>query len=193
MSTLNAWVIQETLRQEKKINIPWLQRTFSVSYLQAKEILAELESRGWVLRAADRRSWRVMSRNLFLRPLDTSETEALCEALTVDCLSALERLQQADGMGVTYKDLEMAVRGETDTREALRALTKLKLVFRSQNFLYYSCISLRESRALVQAVRQRLRNESARGHRDEKTELAEFRQLLWQAIQDATGEDDEDG
>lgn len=192
MSTLNAWVIQEALKQEKKITIAWLQHTFSVSYLQAREILAELESRGWVFRSADRRSWRVMTRNLFLRRLDLSETEALCEALTTDCLSALERLQQADGMGVSHKELEMAVRGETDTREAIRALTKLKLIFRSQKMLYYSRISERESRALVAAVRQRLRNESARGHRDEEKELAEFRQLLWQAIQDATGEDDEE-
>ena len=192
MSTLNAWVIQETLKQAEIINVPWVQHTFSVTYLQAKDMVTEMERRGWLFRTMDRRGWRVMTANLFLRRLDSSETDTLCEALTSDCLSALECLQKAAGEGVTFEDLENAVRGTTDTREAIRTLTDLKLIFCSHKQSYYSCISVRESRALTRAVRRRQREESSRGHRDEDADLAEFRDALWDAIQDADSDDEDE-
>lgn len=192
MSTLNAWIIQEALKQEEIINVPWVQHTFSVSYLQAKDMVAEMERRGWLFRTADRRGWRVMTANLFLRRLEPSETAALCEALTADCISALARLQEAEGEGVSFEELKNAVHGITDTRAAIRALTALRLIFCSHKQLYYSCISTRESRALARAVHCRQRQEASRGHRDEELELAEFRDMLWHAIQEATGDDEDE-
>lgn len=191
MRTLNGWVIQEALKQEKRINVPWVQVTFSVPYLQAKEMLAEMEGRGWVQRSPGRVDWRVIHRNLFLRHLDPSETEVLCANLTADCLAALDRLQKADGMRVSYADLAEVVRGEADTREAIRVLSKLKLIFYARNTHYYSCIPAHENRALTVALRRHLRRESAGGLRDDEETLAVFRRMLWRAIQASTAAADD--
>ena len=191
MSALDAWIIQETLKQEKIVNVPWVQHTFSVSYLQAKDMVAEMERRDWLSRTADRRGWRVMTEDLFLRRLDLSETETLCEELTAECLSVLECLQKAEGGGVPYEVLKDAVHGSTDTNEALHTLAKLKLVFCSHEQLYYSCISTRESRALTRALRRRQRREAIRGRRDEEAELTEFRQMLWRMIRAANADEEE--
>ena len=191
MSNLNALAIQEALKQVKAINIPWLQHTFSVNYSTAKEMMAELERRGWVVRSTDGRSWRVYPSRLCLRRLAPEETEALCEGITTDCISALERLREAAGTGVTKTMLERAVRGATDTEEAIRALRKLKLLYHHKG-MYYSCISVRENWALTCAARQYMRSSSARGKRDDEAEKEEFRRLLWMAADDVEDADDDE-
>ena len=191
MSTLNAWVIQEALKQVKVVHIPWLQYTFSVTYSVAKEILAEMERRGWVVRSADGHSWRVYPSRLYLRRLDPSETEVLCEAITTDCISALDCLREAEGNGVAKKELERAVRGAADTEEAIRTLRKMKLLYHHQG-LYYCCISMRENWALTHAARQYMRTTSTRGQRDEVAEREEFRRLLWAVADDCCDDDDDD-
>ena len=190
MSKLNAWIIQETLKQEKIINVPWVQHTFSVSYFRAKDMVMEMERRGWLLRTDDRSGWHVITANLFLRRLDPSETDTLCEEMTADCLTGLECLQKAAGTGIPYDVLEDAVHGATDTQEVIRTLLKLNLMFCSHEQLYYSCISTRESRALARAIRRRLRREAIRGRRDDEQEMSEFRTLLWNAIQAADSDDE---
>lgn len=191
MSTLNALVIQETLKQIRTVTIPWLQHTFSVNYSVAKEMMAEMERRGWVVRSADRRSWRVYPSRLRLRRLDPSETETLCEAITTDCISALDCLREAGGAGVTKADLERAVRGATDTEEAIRALRRVQLLYYHKG-LFYCCISKRENWALTRAARQYMRSSATRGQRDDAAEKEEFRRLLWEVAADTGGVDEDE-
>lgn len=156
MQNLNAWMIQDALKQVKRIDIPWLQYTFGLPYSTAKWMMEQLEMRGWAVRSADRRYWRVQTKKLCLRRLEPSECPVLSEKLTLDCLSALECLQQADGAPVTYSKLEDAVRGAHDTAEALRILLALRLVFEHKQ-LYFSCISSKEIGSLTAIARKLIR------------------------------------
>ena len=189
MSKLNAWMIQETLKTVKKINIAWLQDIFSLPYSSAKEMMAELERRGWVVRGADRRYWRVCPGGFFLRHLDASEYDALRENMTPDCVSAMECLRQKGASGATRAQIECAVRGVTDTDEAIRALKKLQLIH-YVNGLYYSRISLRENRILTNAVQSytRLCSMWERRGREEKPE--EFARLMSKGDHDLNDDND---
>ena len=191
MSTLNAMTIQEALKAVRVIHIPWLQHTFAISYTEAKRMMAELERRGWVVRSADRRYWRVHPSRLCLRRLDVSETDTLCENVTLDCVSALECLREARGKGLTRKQLEHAVHGATDTEEAIRALTRLNLIY-YHGGLYYSRIPRRDNFALTTAVRRYTYSGNARGHRDGKAEAEDFRRILWETYNGYKDGDEEE-
>ena len=191
MSKLTGWVIQETLRGVPKINIPWLQHTFSINYTQAKAILVELALRGWVVPAADGRYWRVRSNRLFLRHLELEETDSLHEKLTNDCVSALECLREEDGMWATRKQLERAVRGPSDTVQAIRALTGMKLI-RHVGERYYCRISRLENHALCHAATTAMRLSTVDGVRNVEVERTNFRALLWGAIEGTVPLDDDE-
>jgi hypothetical protein len=177
MSQLNAWDIQAILKKERRITLPWVQHTFQTTYSDAVWMLEQMELRGWVEPVGDGCHWQVNRKALCLRRLKKSECAALFEHLTVDCVAALDCLREAHGKPVTAKKVEAAVHGRTDTVEALRVLTDLKLVFFHKEY-GFSTISSAESLALTTAVRSCLRRRiSERYAPEEAVEL--FQKTLW--------------
>lgn len=180
MSQLDAWVIQETLKKQRHITLPWVQYTFQVPYSNAVWMMEQLELRGWVAPTGDGRNWQVNHEALCLRRLEKSECAALLEQLTADCVSALDCLREAQGNPVTAKMVEAAVRGRTDTVEALRVLTELNLIFFHKEY-GFSTISTAENRALTITARACIRRRISTRYTEEEA-VEYFRKLLWENI-----------
>lgn len=187
MSQLNAWVIQETLKKEKRITQPWVQYTFQVPYSTAVWMVEQMVLRGWAEAEEDGCHWRVNHKNLRLRHLQKTECDDLFKLLTKDCLSALDCLREQRGKPTTAKTIEAAVRGRSDTVEAIRTLLQLNLIYLEGEYVF-STISRRESWALACAVRTcSNRRVSSLCAPDEVVE--HFRKILW----DHLGGDESDG
>lgn len=191
MSQLNAWMIQEALKKERRITLPWVQHTFQTTYSDAVWMMEQMELRGWVEPKGDGRYWQVNRKNLCLRRLKKNECAALLEKLTTDCVSALDCLREAQGKPVTVKMVEAAVHGRSDTEAALRVLTELKLIFFHKEY-GFPTISAAESRALCITVRTCLRRRIDERYTPEEA-VKRFRKLLWDTLAKAgTGEPCED-
>ena len=180
MSQLNAWVIQETLKKERQITLPWVQYTFQVPYSNAVWLLEQMELRGWVEPAGDGRHWQVNRKALFLRRLKKAECAALLEHLTADCISALDCLRAAQGKPVTAQTMEAAVRGRGDTAEAIRVLTELNLMFFHHEYGFCT-ISAAENGALCIAIRSCIRRRIT-DHYNREEAVEYFRKKLWEYL-----------
>lgn len=177
MSQLNAWVIQETLKKERRITLPWVQYTFQVPYSTSVWMLEQMVLRGWVEAEEDGCHWRVNRKNLCLRRLKKTECAALLKHLTKDCLSALDSLRLAHGKPMTAKAIEAAVRGHSDTVEAIRTLLEMNLVYLHGEYAFPT-LSARESWALSCAVRSCIRRRVSERCAPEEAE-EHFRKVLW--------------
>ncbi len=192
MGQLNAWVIQEALKKERRITLPWVQHTFQTTYSDAVWLLEQMELRGWVEPTGDGCYWRVNRKALCLRRLKKTECAALSEKLTVDCAAALDCLREAHGKPVTAKMVEAAVHGHSDTVVALRVLAELNLVFIHKEYAF-STISTAESWALSTTVRSCLRRRIGERYTPEEA-VKRFRKTLWDTIAKCgKSEPDEDG
>ena len=180
MSQRNAWAIQETLKQQRQITLPWVQYTFQVPYSAAVWMMEQLELRGWIEPAGDGRNWRVNPQALFLRRLKKTECAALLEHLTMDCVSALDCLRKAQGKPVTAQMIEAAVRGHSDTEEALRVLAELNLIYFRKEY-GFATISTAESRSLCLTARACFRRRIRERYAEEEA-VEYFRNLLWDNI-----------
>lgn len=140
MRETNAMLIQETLRQQKYVTIPWLQREYALSYDEARQFLRQLAERGWVDPQVNGIQYAVRPQFLCLRKIRRNEVDALYENLTKDCILVLSRMDEMEGQGATEAELERAVRGMDDTTAAIRILLKQKLIYQA-NDLYFLTIS----------------------------------------------------
>lgn len=180
MGQLNAWDIQEALKKERRITLPWVQHTFQTAYSDAVWMMEQMELRGWVEPVGDGRYWRVNRKALCLRHLKKTECAALLEKLTIDCAAALDCLREARGKPVTAKMVEAAVHGHSDTVVALRVLNELNLVFIHKEYAFPT-ISAAESWALSTTVRSCLCRRIGERYEPEEA-VKRFRKTLWDTI-----------
>ena len=138
MREVNAMQIQEELRLQRYVTIPWLQVEYDLSYTEAKEFLRQLILRGWVEPNPKGIRYGVQKKKLCLRKIQRDEVDGLIADLNNDCVLALTCLDKQSGG--TLEDLEGAVRGDDDTEAAIRILTKHKLIYQAED-MYFLMVS----------------------------------------------------
>ncbi|MBE6687160.1 MAG: hypothetical protein E7591_08030 [Ruminococcaceae bacterium] len=147
MRKYNALIIQEKLRTREYITIPDIQLEFFLHYVHAKEFLEQLICRGWVANEPEGLKYPVLKSYMALRRIERSEVDTFIERITVDAATALMAVVKRSARGgASYKDIYKEVRGERDTREAVRLLIECRLIYKF-NDRYFSCVS--ENTALI--------------------------------------------
>lgn len=154
MCKTNALEIQEKLKKQTHISIPWLQTEFDLSYKDARLYVHQMIKCGWVSGAVCGIQYQVYGENLRLRKLRREEVEPLIEDLTGDCTAALGCIQKRQGMGATFEEISGAVYGDADAKEALELLHKYDLVYAFDGRCF-SCVSQKTIRVLSEAVKQK--------------------------------------
>lgn len=154
MEKINALTIQERLRWETTISVPWLQLKHDLDYSQAKEMLREMIVRGWVEERPKGNQYQVRHENLKLRLLTPEEREVIIDGCTMDSLVALRHLSDAKGKGLTLPAVVDLVNGVRKTHEALDDLMELKLIYQVGE-RYYCAIPERSVEVLSRIERQK--------------------------------------
>ena len=139
MSFENALLIQEKLKNEYGVSVPWLQIEYNISYNEAKKCLRQLIDCSWVCNEPEGIEYRVLHQNLRLRKIKRSEVVDLIEDITPFCVVVLECIQKKNE-GIALSELSSPDRDEARTRDVLRILLEHNLIF-SFNGKYYKCVS----------------------------------------------------
>lgn len=161
MCKTNVLEIQERLKSQTHISVPWLQTEFDLSYKDARLYLRQMIKRGWVCGEVQGIHYRVYGENLRLRKLRREEVDPLLEDLTGDCTAALGCIQKQQGMGATHEEISDAVYGDDDADAALELLGKYDLVYAHDGH-YFSCVSQKTIQVLTEAVKLRRNREMGR-------------------------------
>ena len=155
MTQINAMALQEMLRKQNAVSLGWLQKELTLTYPEARKLVGYLRKRGW-LGEEESFGYRVIKTSLFLRTLEKSEVGELVDVFTVDCQTVLNRVAENPAEGVDFGILEKAVRGDSDTREALEILLRHKLIFQWDG-CYFSCMNRKTVEAFKEMMlRKRL-------------------------------------
>ena len=183
MDKLNALKIQEILKKKTCVSIPWIQKTFSFDYKDAKEFLRLLIKRGWVESRSRGVEFAVLKENLRLRKLDCDEVDLLIEDITTDCVSALRCMEgDPEEIGATFSDIEADVHGTDDTHAAIKVLTGHRLIYKAGD-CYYPAVSKQTVRVLDQVANAKRHTELRRritGKEDFNKSLREFFDVLFE-------------
>ena len=140
MCNINAYLIQEKIKQMEYVTVPWIQLEYRLDYRGARGFLDILQKRGWVDPLPEGIKYPVIPINLQLRKISREEVDGLIEDITDDCVEVLTRIQVNAPNGTPYSDIEMTVRDEDDTQTALRILNDHKLIY-FVNDLYFAIVS----------------------------------------------------
>ena len=136
---INAMQLQKMLETEDVVSLAWLQRQLELGYGEARQLAELLIKRGW-LGAETPSGYKVEKQNLFLREVKKCEVGKFVDAFTSDCGQAVGALVEHQEEGLPFKPIEKEVRGESDTREALETLLRLRLIFQKDD-LYFLRVS----------------------------------------------------
>lgn len=140
MEKCNALQIQEALKKQTYVTVPWLQLEYGLSYLEAKDFLQQLILRGWVAPQAEGLRYDVHHGHLCLRKIRRDEVDGLYADMTSDCVTVLNHLEKQGS--ADFEELEEKVQGDDDTREALQVLMDHRLIYQVEA-MYYLAISKR--------------------------------------------------
>lgn len=154
MKQVNAMDIQCALKGLKTVSVPWIQTEYELTYQEAKMFLGLLAARGWIKKEPDGILYEINKDNLCLRKIERKEVNKLIEDITSDCLSALNCLRRKAITGASTDDLIAEVRGEDDTKAALKVLTNLALVY-CYDGMYFPRVSQATIRILTKAIRMK--------------------------------------
>ena len=176
MGEWNALLLQETLRKEKSVSIPWIQQQFGLNYADARMFLKMIIQRGWVDETPQGIAYLLRPNNLRLRKLRPVEVDKLIEKLDSDCALALDCLQRKALEGASFLDLKNAVRGDEDTKKTLKTLLELDLAYAVKNQVY-PCVSNQTLKVLDAAIRTKGRRLAGRG--EDLKELRKLFDVLW--------------
>lgn len=183
MDKMNALKIQEILKKKDSISVPWIQRTFSFDYKDAKEFLCLLIRRGWVESQTPGVDYAVLKENLCLRKLDCDEVDWLIEDMTADCANALLCMQgDAEEIGATFSEIEEEVHGKDDTHAAIKILTEHKLIYKAGD-RYYPAVSKQTVHVLENVANAKRQAEMRRritGKEDLNKSLRELFDVLFE-------------
>lgn len=176
MSKVNALTIQQRLEQLESVSIPWIQTEYSLSYRDAKAFLNQLIGCAWVKKDPWGISYAIRRENLRLRAIEPGEVDVLFEKVTTDCVSALQCIGEKKA-GATFDELVSAVRGEEDTRDALKTLTELNLIYKADE-LYLSCISHKAIKVMADVEAEKRRMEMHRKIRTGMDDMEKCKRLF---------------
>ncbi|MBE6958178.1 MAG: hypothetical protein E7447_03375 [Ruminococcaceae bacterium] len=176
MRKTNALQIQEALKGEKYVTIPWLQLNYDMTYTEAKQFLQQLQNRGWVDTNAEGIRYAVRHKQLCLRKVQRSEVDKLYLNMTNDCILALTCLEKQEGAGATKRELERAIHGDEDTDEAISTLLKHKLIYQVDE-LYFLTVSKRTVQVLALVEMEKRRAVMRRKISDSGDKDAEIKKL----------------
>lgn len=158
MCSVNAYLIQEKIKQLEYVTVPWIQKEYGLNYREAKEFLSFLHRRGWIESHATGFEYLVIQNNLQLRKIVREEVDGLIEDITFDCIDALTCIQKRSACGASYSEIEAAVRGDDDTKDALKILNDHKLICLFQE-MYFATVSKRTIEVLSDVVSEKRKNE----------------------------------
>lgn len=176
MECVNAYLIQEKIRNQRYVTVPWIQKEYGLGYKEAVEFLRLLKNRGWVAPLPVGVQFPVVKGNLCLRKLARNEVDGLIEDITVDCVTALECIQKKEG-GASYQDVHSAVRGDDDTDDALKILKEHQLIHRI-NELYFTTVSRKTVEILAAVVQGKRRSIAARRATGKAEDIGALRRLF---------------
>lgn len=151
MAEINALDIQEAIGERRVVTVPWIQMEYGLDYRQAKQFLAELISRGWIVPEPKGLNYRVLLHRLRLRKIIRDEIDSLIENMTLDCGIILNRMAEKNGGGTTFEEMRNAVHGIDDAEEAIETLERLELIYKSGN-LFFSRVSKSTLEILVRVA-----------------------------------------
>lgn len=180
MRETNGLQIQEELKMQKFVTVPWLQLEYDLTYLEAKEFLRNLIERGWVDATPKGIRYSVQKKRLCLRKLRREEVDGLLADMTHDCVLALACISNQKGAGATLDELERTVHGDDDTQAAIRILTKHKLIYQAEE-MFFLMVSRKTAQVLenVEAEKRRLIMRRKFGE-DKDTELKKMFDVLFE-------------
>ncbi len=138
MKKTNGLILQEILRNEDYVSVPWIQQRFSLSYADARRFLDNIINRGWAMIAGDGLRYKIYPKNMKLRKLERSEVDGICKEINRYSATVLCLLKERDG--ITFKDAEDKLKGEETARDALVVLQQLNLIY-LYNERYFRCVS----------------------------------------------------
>ena len=150
---MNALEIQEKLKQEESITVPWLQTTFGMPYGQARGMLSQLMTLGWVVRD-EGGQLKVCRHHLQLRKIERWESSDLIAGVDQNNILALAHI--ADKPGISKADLLRDLSDEALVTESLPALLRLQLIYCHKDS-YYVRVSDRAMMVLQELERTKRR------------------------------------
>jgi len=143
----DAVLMQRFLKKRNTVTVPVLQVECGVSYSEAKEILRDLQERGWAEEACRGIEYGVIKDNLNLRDIERSEVDTLYEKVDLSSAYALELFDKS--RGITYDEISDVIHDSDETDEVILNLTQLRLVY-----TYRRRIFLRVSEKAAQVIAQ---------------------------------------
>lgn len=159
MCSVNAYLIQDKIKQLEHVTVPWIQKEYGLDYKEAKEFLTFLQRRGWIESHPIGIEYLVIHNNLQLRRIVREEVDGLVEDITSDCIAALTCMQKRSTCGASYSEIEAAVRGDDDTKDAIKILNNHKLICLFQE-MYFTTVSKRTIGVLSDVVSEKRKNEA---------------------------------
>lgn len=140
MNKINAYTIQEKIRNMEFLNVAWIQNEYKLTYKEAKEFLDILIKRQWVMPFMDGACFCVIKSNLCLRKIGRDEIDALIEDLSYECISVFTCLQSKSANRALYSEISATIHNDYEAKCALKTLEKHKLVH-AVDKMYYATIS----------------------------------------------------
>lgn len=183
MKTINALELQERLRENKYISIPWLQVEYDMEYRDAKALINQLAIRGWVQMMFGSNKYKVIKDNLLLRKIKKSEVDDLIEEIDMEGAAALIFLCRMIEDGATIDDLEDEMGCDEDAAIAVDLLRNHELIY-DFNGLYFSRVSEETAKVLMTVVRAKRQRDMIMRVSGEKKGSDEIRQLFKHVLAD---------
>ena len=176
MNSVCALDVQDTLKGESFISIPWIQLKYELGYPQARRFLEQLIIRGWIEKLPIGVQYAVKKENLLLRKIKRTEIDKIIEDITYDCMYVIEAVQKRSSQGVSFSELSHVVRGEDAAKEALKILTELNLIYYYDE-RFFSCVSRVTNEVLSNVVKMKRSNELSKritGKKDDVEKTAKL-------------------
>lgn len=108
MCEINAYLIQERLKNVDFVSVPWIQKEYELKYREAKEFLECLQERYWVshIPMPDGGRYKVFHENLRLRKITRDEVDVLIDSLMPECIEVLDHIRKRFVQGWRSEELE---------------------------------------------------------------------------------------
>lgn len=128
MRKINAFLIQERLKSEEFVTVPWIQREYALNYKDAKCFLDILIKRKWVEAEPKGMQHKIIHENLHLRKLERDEVEGIIEDISCEAIELL-KIEEKDFNSVnSFNEKKLTAYDDDEIEEALEFLEEHRLI-----------------------------------------------------------------
>ncbi len=184
MKTLNAYEVQEKIRERGGASVLWIQDEFDVNYREALNFIDDIIRRGWIEKETSTMEYKAKPENMCLRYLKEEDVDLILRIANDN--TAKTAAIAVRNEGATLGEIEDELDDDYEAEEAVDSLCLRNMAYEYEGRVFFALPS--EISLIFTMISRAKTMKFRRGNELSEEEEEEFRKRLYKYVKTGSGD-----